>query len=68
MTANADRQKQFRQRMIAAGFVQCNGWVHTHQFAAVQIAMAALKADPDLEIGPLKHAPSGKLTKAKAKT
>lgn len=61
MTTNTERQRTFHANMTAKGFVRVHGYVHAHQLADIQLAIAALRADADLEIGVLKHAPSGKL-------
>jgi hypothetical protein len=52
MSTSAERQKALRQRRTEQGLVQCNGWVHPHQYAKLQLLMKALLDNPDLDAGP----------------
>lgn len=60
---NADRQTEFRKRMIAAGMVQVSGWVQGHQASDVIQLMRRLKTSGDLTVGPVRNVVSGKLEK-----
>lgn len=61
----AQRQRAFKARMEAAGFVQVHGWIHRHQSGDVRALLHALQADPDLTTGPARSTCSGKLVKVR---
>lgn len=67
MATTAERQRSFNARMRAKGFVKISGWVHVHQAADAQIVLNNLRQDPELEVGPMKHTPSGKLRKTQCR-
>lgn len=61
--SNAERQRAFKERMRATGFVQVTGWVRSDQAGDIAELMARLASDPDLEVGPLRSRASGKLAR-----
>lgn len=62
MADSAARQREFRKRMEAEGYVQVTGWVPRDQAADVRDVMKRL-CEGDLEIGPLRSYSTGKLVK-----
>lgn len=63
MSTSAERQRSFKKRMAAGGFVQVSGWVRSHQAADIKTLLARLSADPDLTVGPVRNEASGRLEK-----
>lgn len=61
--ANASRQRAYKDRMAAEGFVQVHGWVHNHQLADVVVLLHKLQSSPELMVGPARHELTGKLVK-----
>ena len=61
MASSADRQKEFRKRMEAEGYIQVTGWVPAAQASDVRILMKRLMTDADLEVGPLRNVRTGRL-------
>lgn len=63
VTNNGSRERQsaYRERMVAAGYVQVTGWVHRTQAPEVTNYLRALKERPDLQPGPLRNPITGKL-------
>lgn len=61
--SSAERQREFKAKMAAAGFVQINGWLHRDQVGDVRTLLDMLKADPDLTPGPARSRCTGKLVK-----
>lgn len=58
-----NRQRDFRSRMEAAGFVQVSGWVHRDQQADTIQLLRRLKEDGGLRPGPVRITTTGKLAK-----
>lgn len=52
---STERQRAYRERMLAEGYVQVTGWVHSHQAGYVAVQLARLKRDPDLTPGPMRN-------------
>ncbi len=48
--ASASRQRAYKERMAAEGYVQVTGWVHRHQQMEVLILMKHLQARSDLSV------------------
>jgi hypothetical protein len=61
MASTAERQRQFRNRMEAEGFIQVTGWVPAAKASEVRILMQQLCKHPELEPGPLRNSETGKL-------
>lgn len=62
-TANAARQRDFKDRMAAQGFTQVTGWVHEDQRADVIVLLHFLHANPDFMVGPARNTKTGRLHK-----
>lgn len=65
VTNNGARKRHaaFRERMVAAGFVQVSGWVHKEQAGAAAQLLRRLKEEPALLPGPVRDTRTGKLLK-----
>lgn len=60
---SAERQRTWRERRMAEGFVKMTVLVRATQAADVRHVCARLSSDPDLEIGTLRNTRTGKLVK-----
>lgn len=60
---NKNRQSAFKERMAAEGMVQVHGWVHRHQQADMIVLAHMLRANPQMEVGPVRHSLTGRLHK-----
>jgi hypothetical protein len=63
--SNAQRQQRKRERLEAAGLVQCNVWVPASAAAELRLLAELLRAHPHLLPGPLRDPVSGKLVSAR---
>jgi hypothetical protein len=61
---NARRQRRKRERLEAAGLVQCNVWIPAAAVAELRLLAEILRAYPHLLPGPLRDPVSGKLVSA----
>lgn len=59
---NAQHQANHRAKMKAAGMKAVTGWVHPHQASGLKGLIAHLYENPDLEVGPLRNAATGRIT------
>lgn len=55
------RQAAYKARLKDAGLEQVSAWVHPHQKADLLLLLQKLRADPSLEVGPLRNTETGKL-------
>jgi hypothetical protein len=62
---NAQRQQRKRERLEAAGLVQCNVWVPQAAVAELRLLAEILRAHPHLLPGPLRDPVWGKLVAAR---
>ena len=58
---NVERQRAFREQMIARGFVQVNGWVHRTQLTNVNDLLKALRTNKHLTAELVRDVTTGKL-------
>lgn len=61
--ANAERQRDYKDRMAGQGFTQVTGWVHEDQRADVIVLLHFLQANPDFMVGPARNTKTGRLHK-----
>lgn len=61
-----NRQRLYRERMEAEGYVQVSGWVHRDQAPDAVQLLRRLREDRALLPGPLRHSTTGRLQKLEA--
>lgn len=63
MATTAERQKAYRDKLVASGMRQTAGFVHEHQVSGVVALMAALRANPDLEVAQVRDRKTGRIVR-----
>ena len=59
---STERARQFKERQIAKGLVQCNVWVHAEQASEIKHAADLMLANPELRVARLMNVRTGRLT------
>lgn len=58
---NVERQRAFREQMVAKGMVQVNGWIHRDQLPEVNDLLKALRTNRYLTVELVRDVTTGKL-------